>query len=381
MNSGLIQLAQSLKMMLTAPGADIRSFADRYSEGTKQQIRKCAQNLQDSAKTLIHSVRQANSEKSDSAQKDLLHNLGSLVVFMRGFFATCELAAGEVIIKETQSLSKCLSEYLTAAKSSTDSAIIKQITGVASVYVLHINQLVKVRALEIPDREIQSKLSKSCAAVASLTSEISKQSLVVLQSPLESRNLEPVGTKAKSIIAEFQTMHNLIQTELPEHYLTFPGSNLLNELKGRTEMALQRTCLILDRAGNNPIYGKAKETLPPLVVSLFDPHTGSGGEFASKVFSMTEIVESLVEAALSGDGEQGAVSEGARHKLEIFKWAIEQHVRTSLLSSCSMAVEIEQGIPLGQMEVSPVVQLPFLVLQLFGCLLQFLVTAFPTPGE
>uniref|UniRef100_A0A7S4P3R0 Uncharacterized protein n=1 Tax=Paramoeba aestuarina TaxID=180227 RepID=A0A7S4P3R0_9EUKA len=281
------------------------------------------------------------------------------------FFWMCEKASSEQVVTETQSLSKCLTEFLSCVKTGTDSSKIKEINTTASRHVLHINQLVKVRVLEIPDRDIQSKLTRSCSSIASLTSDLHRQALTALSSPVEFRNLEPVGTKVKAIITEIQAIYTLIHTPTPEKYLSSPNGETIEELLGRSELAMERACGLLEKAGDDEICVNARKILPGLVSGLFAKEEGRG-ELMDKTLSFLKEMRGV-----GGKMEEMCVGRREKHKAEIFLWALEHLYRLAMLSAASDCVEYFGGDT-----IPPFVKLPFVVQQACGCFLQLLSTVF-----
>ena len=373
-NTALAQVAQPLKQMFSNSENSIRNFSGAFSENSKQLLTQAGQDLQDSAKRVVQSARQVYAEKSDASQRGFAGELNNFVGSIRQLVAACDKAGFEVILGEAQSLTKCLSEVLSYVKTGSDPQSFKEIGSSATLCVLQYNQLVKTRALQVPDPETQNKLSRSCATIASLTADLSRQSLTLMTSPPEFRNLEPVGTKAKAIISELHSINSVIRTPLSNHFFAFPSGEALSELQRQGAIAVERACLVLERAVEDDVFRIARESLPSMFSLLFVDVQGQGNrrELMERTLAFVQIIRGVCNRVeeVAGEGQ-----ENVKRKTVVVSHALEHLFRLAVISVASYCVAPFGGGRGGEEYLVP--SLPYVVQQLATCFLQLLMKVFP----
>ncbi len=370
LNVGLIQVAQALKDMLTRPGLDVRTFADHYPDPLRHHIRKSAQSLQDSAKKVIQSVRQVNAEKTDNAQRTLHTDLLALIRCMKSFFFCFEDAEIEEILKDSQNLSKCLSSLVHSVKASADSALVHSLTSSASSFVLQWNIKVKAKALSLPDREVQSLLSKCCSSIAILTSDVSRQSLAISQDPAEGRALALLDEKYDGIQSEFQKISSLLKQPISDLYMAQPDDVALEELRSRSLSSIEMILGILNEDSLKAFSPPSIDTLPLLMRDLFDSSYLHNLESVKKVLEVVTIMQNVTEKILA------ICKEGAdtkKHKVIIFGWALEYHLRYLLLSTSCFTMESVTPDASPLTEKRHLISLPFSLSNASNCFLQLVM--------
>ena len=368
-NASLAQIAQPLKHLFSNSESSIRSFSGAFSEGSKQAITRAGQDLQESAKKMIQSARQVYSNQSDVSQAAFTRELNKFVGSIRQLFMACDKAGFDVILGEAQSLMKCLSESLSYVRVGNDPQSFKDVSSPATFCVLRFNHLVKTLALQVPDQQIQFGLSQSCASIASCTADLSRESLTLMTMQAKFRNLAPVGTKAKAIISELQSINSVIHAPLPEKYLVPPSGDVLKDLQTQGEIEIERACLVLARAGEEEVFRSAGETLPMLFASLFLDLQGDRRKLMENTLAFVKITKSVANRA-----QEIASNGGREQKIAVFFHALEHLFRLSLVSVASYCVA-----PFGEegADPFPVPSLPYVMRQISTCFLQLLVTVFP----
>ena len=123
-------------------------------------------------------------------------------------------------------------------------------------------------------------------------------------------------------------------------------------------------------------YVNAKVGLPVIIPQLFS-ELSDGRDVMRKtsvaVSHMRKVCEKIMIFSENGN-------ESVKHKVVIFGWALEYHMRHALLSAATLALEIAQGKTSHDAGMeSPIVRLPFVIQQACGCFLQLLITHFGKP--
>uniref|UniRef100_A0A7S4JK79 Rho-GAP domain-containing protein n=1 Tax=Paramoeba aestuarina TaxID=180227 RepID=A0A7S4JK79_9EUKA len=366
-NASLAHVAQPLKQLFSNSETSIRNF-NGFSEASDQAIARAGQDLQGSAKRMVQSARQVYSTQTDASQAAFASELHSFVGSVRQLLLACDKAGFDVILAEAQSLTKSLKESLSYVKSGDDPQSFKDINSPATFCVLRFNHMVKTLAFQLPDGDCQSKLNQSCATIASCTVELSREALTLMAQQAQFRNLAPVGTKAKAIIMELQSINSVIHTPLAEKYVVPPSGDALRDLQSQGEIAINRACLVLARAGDDEVFHIARETLPSLFLSLF---ANSQGDRRKLMESTLAFVKATKGAACRA--EEIASSRGMEQRISIYSHALEHLFRLAVVSVASYCVAPFGGVS----ESFPVPSLPYVGSLISTCFFQLLASGFP----
>ena len=366
-NAALAQVAQPLKQMFSQSSENsLWNFSGGFPDSSKQVITDAGKNLQDSAKRMVQSARKVYAEKSDASQGGFAGELNYFVSSIRQLVAACDRAGFDVIMTEAQSLTKCLSEVISYVKTGTDPQGFKEIGSSATRAVLQFNQLVKTRALQVPDRDIQSKLSRSCAQIAQTTADLSRSSLVLMSSPPEFRNLEPVGTKAKAIISELHAINSVVRAPIPDLYLMPPSDDVVAELERQGESSMEQACFGLERAGEDEVLQVARETLPSFLRALY-VYEFDRRERMEKILNFVDTIRGAVARM------EEVAGGNVQHKIVVFTHALEHLCRLAVVSVASYCAE-PYGAGAGDYLVP---SLAYILQQLGSCFQQLVGTVFP----